>query len=154
MTHKHHQEKPKKRKDVTQARYTVFCCQGKDCHKHGARDTQKALYAEVKDAGLKGEINVIKCECTDQCKHGPIVIVSAGAAGLGTHVAGTGGDGLVWYSKVQPKDARAIARSHLEKGEIMIKRLYRPLGGEGIITEQDTSDDGDATQRSKESTAA
>ena len=49
-----------KKKDITRARYTVFVCHGSDCVKNGAKETLKALRQNVRDAGLKGEVHVIK----------------------------------------------------------------------------------------------
>ena len=55
-------KEPRKKphKDITHARYTVFCCQGGDCTKHGAGNVLKALRHEVRVEGLKHDVHFIK----------------------------------------------------------------------------------------------
>lgn len=97
--------KEPKKKDVTRARYTVFCCHGSDCVKNGAKATMKALRASLRDAGLKRHVHVIKTQCADKCKEGPIVIVCS--------ACGHGPCGAVWYRAVDENDVEAIVQEHL-----------------------------------------
>ena len=97
-----------KKKDVTTARYTVFCCQGSDCVKNGAKSTMKALRSAIRNAGLKGQVAVIKTECADKCKDGPVMIACS--------ACGHGPCGAVWYREVDEDDAELIVQQHLVAG--------------------------------------
>ena len=94
-----------RKKDITRSRYTVFVCHGTDCVKNGAKETLKSLRQGVRDAGLKGEVHVIKTQCADKCKDGPVVIACS--------ACGHGPCGAVWYRGVGEKDARRIVEEHL-----------------------------------------
>jgi (2Fe-2S) ferredoxin len=108
-------EKPKK-KDASRVKYTVFCCQGSDCVKNGAKETLKALRTEIRDLGLKGEVHVIKTQCTDKCKDAPVLIACS--------ACGHGPCGAVWYRKVDEKTATVIAREHLSKDQPVAKHTF------------------------------
>lgn len=105
-----------KKKDVTTARYTVFCCQGSDCVKSGAKDTMKALRSAIRDAGLKGQVHVIKTQCADKCKDGPVVIACS--------ACGHGPCGAVWYRAVDEDDAELIVEQHLVQGKPVVSLQF------------------------------
>ena len=110
-------ENEKTRKNARKCRYTVFCCHGSDCTKNGAKETCKELRSQIRELGLKHHIHIVKTECTDMCKHGPIMVVGA--------EEGSTACGLVWYRKVHPKDAASIADEHLLNGQpVEKKRLH------------------------------
>lgn len=117
------QENEKPRKKARRCRHTIFCCHGSDCIKNGAKETLKELRAEIRELGLKHDVHIIKTECTDMCKHGPIMIV-------GTEEGSTA-CGLVWYRKMHPKDAASIANDHLLNGQPVEKKRLHPDDSSG-----------------------
>lgn len=98
--------------------YSVFCCQGGDCAKAGARELLKELRDEVRDAGLKRQTHIVKTQCSGLCRHAAVVAVFAEQP--------KGVQPLVWYGKLKPKDARRLVEEHLKKGEIVKKKLLKP----------------------------
>ncbi|MGV3539759.1 MAG: (2Fe-2S) ferredoxin domain-containing protein [Rufibacter sp.] len=50
----------------------IYACAGSKCQKRGGKEIRKALRDQLKMAGLKAEVEIIKTECTDRCDHGPI----------------------------------------------------------------------------------
>ncbi|TAE40836.1 MAG: (2Fe-2S) ferredoxin domain-containing protein [Runella slithyformis] len=50
---------------------SIFVCDGSKCGKH--KEIKKYFKDAIKEAGLKDQVEVIKMECTDRCKHAPIV---------------------------------------------------------------------------------
>lgn len=95
--------------------YSVFCCQGSDCTKGGAKEVLKELRVAVRERGLKSRTHIVKTECAGLCKKGPVIAVFAEQP--------KGVQPLVWYGKVRVKDARVIVKGHLEKGEVVEERL-------------------------------
>lgn len=109
-------KKPKiKGKVRPETNYSVFCCQGSDCSRAGAKEVLKELRREVKDSGLKRHTHIVKTECCGLCKYGPVVAVFAEQP--------QGVQPLVWYGKVKLKDARRIIEEHLQNGEIVEDKL-------------------------------
>jgi (2Fe-2S) ferredoxin len=108
--------KEPKKKDVTRACYTVFCCQGSDCVKAGAKETMKSLRSAIREAGLKNQVHIIKTQCADKCKEGPVVIACS--------ACGHGPCGAVWYRAVEGKDAETIVREHLQQGKPVKSKLF------------------------------
>ena len=53
----------------------LYTCCGSKCKKRGGKHLYKMLKHEVKTAGVKRRIQVIKTGCTDRCKMGPVVAV-------------------------------------------------------------------------------
>ncbi len=52
--------------------HVIYACAGSKCQKRGGKEIRKIMRDQIKAAGLKDEIEIIKTECTDRCKHGPI----------------------------------------------------------------------------------
>jgi len=50
----------------------IYACSGSKCQKRGGKEIRKIMRDQLKMAGLKDEVEIIKTECTDRCKHGPI----------------------------------------------------------------------------------
>ncbi|TDB62365.1 (2Fe-2S) ferredoxin domain-containing protein [Arundinibacter roseus] len=50
---------------------TIFVCDGKKCGRHS--DVRKWLKEEIKQNDLKNEVELVRIECTDRCKHAPIL---------------------------------------------------------------------------------
>lgn len=51
----------------------VYVCTGDKCKKRGGKQIAKFYKAYVKEHQLRGKVEVIKTDCTDRCKFGPIV---------------------------------------------------------------------------------
>jgi (2Fe-2S) ferredoxin len=52
---------------------TIFVCDGSKCGKH--KEVRKLFKESIKQHGLKDSVEIVKIECTDRCKHAPIVCV-------------------------------------------------------------------------------
>lgn len=52
----------------------LYVCCGSKCKKRGGKHVFRCLKADVKEKQLKKNMKVIKTGCTDNCKHGPIVV--------------------------------------------------------------------------------
>ncbi|MFC0184446.1 hypothetical protein SAMN04515674_10241 [Pseudarcicella hirudinis] len=50
---------------------SIFICDGDKCGKY--KEVRKFFKEAIKDAHLKDEVEVFKIECTDRCKHAPIM---------------------------------------------------------------------------------
>ncbi len=57
----------------TTPRQVIYVCTGDKCKKRGGKELSKSFREMVKDNHLKHEVEVIKTDCTDRCKQGPIV---------------------------------------------------------------------------------
>lgn len=51
----------------------IYVCTGSKCKKKGGKDNGKALRTLIKEAGLKGRVEVVKTECTDRCDFAPVM---------------------------------------------------------------------------------
>ncbi len=108
--------KPKiKGKARPETSYSLFCCQGSDCTKAGAKEILKQLKTEVRDCGLKKNTHIVKTECAGLCKCGPVIAVFADQE--------KGVQPLVWYGKVKLKDATRIVNEHLQNEEVVDEKL-------------------------------
>ncbi|MBA9078375.1 MULTISPECIES: (2Fe-2S) ferredoxin domain-containing protein [Rufibacter] len=56
----------------TTPKQVIYACAGSKCQKRGGKEIRKEIRDQLKMAGLKDEVEIIKTECTDRCKHGPI----------------------------------------------------------------------------------
>ena len=53
----------------------IYICHGSKCGKKGGKDLYKSLKTYLKYTGKKGEIELIKIECTDRCKFAPVLTI-------------------------------------------------------------------------------
>ena len=95
--------------------YSIFCCQGGDCAKAGAKEVLKQLKSEVRDCGLNKNAHIVKTECAGLCKCGPVIAVFTEQT--------KGVQPLVWYGELRSKDARRIVNEHLKNGEVVEDKL-------------------------------
>ena len=108
--------KPKiKGKARPETSYSIFCCQGGDCTKAGAKEILKQLKSEVRDSGLKPYTHIVKTECAGLCKCGPVIAVFTEQE--------KGVQPLVWYGKVSIRDIGRIVKEHLKDGEVVEDKL-------------------------------
>ncbi|MDZ7933556.1 MAG: (2Fe-2S) ferredoxin domain-containing protein [Emticicia sp.] len=70
---------------------SIFICVGSKCGKY--KEIRKHLKESIKDKGLKNEVEIFKIECTDRCKHAPILFVQPANE---------------WYSETSSKDIDKI----------------------------------------------
>jgi NADH:ubiquinone oxidoreductase subunit E len=53
----------------------IYVCTGSKCGKKGGKHLSKELKSLIKDNELRGEVEVIKTECTDRCKYAPVLSI-------------------------------------------------------------------------------
>lgn len=53
--------------------HVIYVCTGDKCKKNGSKELSKLFRSFVKENNLKGKVEVIKTDCTDRCKLGPVV---------------------------------------------------------------------------------
>jgi len=108
---------------MAMARTHVLLCTGTGCTSSGSYATRDAMNAELKKAGLEGEIQVIETGCMGRCDLGPVALV---------HPDGT------FYKGVIAGDVPALVKEHFLKGRPYQKLLPRDPVTENIIaTQQD-----------------
>lgn len=88
-------------------KHYVLVCGGTGCESSKADDIFTNLKAEVANAGLEHDVQVVKTGCFGFCEKGPIVKVLPEDA---------------FYVEVKPEDAEEIVKETLIKGRI-VKRL-------------------------------
>lgn len=96
----------------------VLICGGTGCKSAGSKEVQLAFSRAIEAKGLSDEVMVVETGCHGFCEHGPLVIV---------YPEGT------FYCQVKAEDVEEIVESHLFKGRIVERLLYRePLTHESI----------------------
>ncbi len=53
----------------------IYVCTGSKCKKRGGKEIGKLFRSMTKAAGLKDAVEIIKTDCTDRCKFGPIMSI-------------------------------------------------------------------------------
>ena len=94
----------------TQERAHVLVCSGTGCRASGAGAVTPALVEELRLQGLDGEVRVVETGCHGLCQMGPLVIVYPEGA---------------FYVRVQAEDVADIVETHLLKGRVVERLLYR-----------------------------
>lgn len=51
----------------------IYVCTGSKCKKKGGKDLGKLFRDMIKEMGLKGQVEVVKTDCTDRCDFAPVV---------------------------------------------------------------------------------
>ena len=87
----------------------VICCGGTGCHASNSQELMANLRAEIKAAGLEGDVRVIQSGCFGFCAQGPIVKIMPDN---------------VFYVQVTPEDAKEIVEKHVVGHEIVERLLY------------------------------
>lgn len=96
----------------------VLICAGTGCVSSGSKKVEAALREELAKKGLDKEVKIIETGCHGFCEMGPLVIV---------YPEGT------FYVRVQDADVAEIVDSHLYKGRIVERLLYKePISHEKI----------------------
>lgn len=103
----------------------VLICAGTGCVSSGSKKVEAALREQITQKGLDKEIKVIETGCHGFCEMGPLVIVYPEG---------------VFYVRVQEEDVKDIVETHLFKGRIVERLLYKePLTLEKVPNYSDIS---------------
>ena len=101
----------------------VLICAGTGCVSSGSKKVQAALNTELVKRGLDKEVKIFETGCHGFCEMGPLLIVYPEG---------------VFYCRVQESDVPELVESHLYKGRIVERLLYKePLSHEAIPSYQD-----------------
>ncbi|MDR1471682.1 MAG: NADH-quinone oxidoreductase subunit NuoF [Synergistaceae bacterium] len=92
------------------ARAHVLICGGTGCSSSGSKVIIPALREKLQAKGMEGEIKIVETGCHGLCEMGPLVIVYPEG---------------VFYIRVQPTDVDEIVETHLIKGRVVERLLYR-----------------------------
>lgn len=96
----------------------ILVCAGTGCSSSGSKQILPVLSEELKKQGIEKEIKIVETGCHGLCEMGPLVIVYP--------------EGVL-YCRVAPSDVEEIVASHLLKGRIVERLLYKePLTLESI----------------------
>ena len=101
----------------------VLVCGGTGCKSAGSGKVIENFKTELENKGLSDEVMVVETGCHGFCEHGPLVIV---------YPEGT------FYCHVGPEDVKEIVETHLYKGRIVDRLLYRePMSLEAVPNYKD-----------------
>ncbi|MDR2006173.1 MAG: NADH-quinone oxidoreductase subunit NuoF [Acidaminococcales bacterium] len=96
----------------------VLVCGGTGCMSSGSRQVQAGLEDEIARRGLDNEVKVVQTGCHGFCEMGPLMIIYPEG---------------VFYVSVKAEDVPEIVETHLYKGRIIERLLYRePLSQKSI----------------------
>jgi (2Fe-2S) ferredoxin len=70
---------------------SIFICDGSKCGRH--KEVRKHLKEAIKEHHLKDRVEIFKMECSDRCKHAPVLCVQPANE---------------WYSEVTLRDTDKI----------------------------------------------
>ena len=103
----------------------ILVCAGTGCSSSGSKQILPILSEELKNKNLDKEIKVVETGCHGLCEMGPLVIVYPEG---------------VFYCRVEPSDVKEIVESHLLKGRVVERLLYRePVTLEAVPNYEDIS---------------
>jgi len=103
----------------------VLICAGTGCVSSGAKKVEAAFREQLAQKGLDKEIKVVETGCHGFCEMGPLVIVYPEG---------------VFYVRVQEEDVKDIVETHLFKGRIVDRLLYKePMTLEKVPNYSDIS---------------
>ena len=80
---------------------TIYVCVGSKCGKRGGKEMCKELKHQLREAGLRDTVEIVKTECTDRCKFAPVLSVQPAN---------------VWLKEYGEGDARRILQIALGGG--------------------------------------
>ena len=103
----------------------ILVCAGTGCSSSGSKQILPILAEELKNKNLDKEIKVVETGCHGLCEMGPLVIVYPEG---------------VFYCRVEAADVKEIVESHLLKGRVVERLLYRePVTLEAVPNYEDIS---------------
>ncbi|QDR80094.1 NADH-quinone oxidoreductase subunit NuoF [Sporomusa termitida] len=101
----------------------VLLCAGTGCVSSGSKKVEAAFQQELAKKGLDKEVKIIETGCHGFCEMGPLVII---------YPEGT------FYVRVQEEDVAELVETHLFKGRIVERLLYKePISHEKIPSYND-----------------
>lgn len=101
----------------------VLICAGTGCVSSGSKKVEAAFQEELAKKGLDKEVKIIETGCHGFCEMGPLVII---------YPEGT------FYVRVQETDVPELVETHLYKGRIVERLLYKaPISHEAIPSYND-----------------
>ncbi len=74
----------------------IFICDGKKCG-HYSKEIRKEFRIVLKDNGLRKEVEVVKMQCSDNCKHAPVISIQPKN---------------VWIGEVEEKNVTGIVKDY------------------------------------------
>ncbi|MFD2245884.1 (2Fe-2S) ferredoxin domain-containing protein [Pontibacter ruber] len=86
----------------------IYVCTGSKCKKKGGKDIGKLFRTMIKEMGLKGQVEVVKTECTDRCDFAPVMSFQPDNA---------------WLHEVTEQQAQQAFREHILKTDKKEKPL-------------------------------
>ncbi|MDR1916806.1 MAG: NADH-quinone oxidoreductase subunit NuoF [Synergistaceae bacterium] len=92
------------------ARAHVLVCGGTGCSSSGSKVIIPALREKLQAKGMESEIKIVETGCHGLCEMGPLVIVYPEG---------------VFYIRVKPTDIDEIVETHLIKGRVIERLLYK-----------------------------
>ncbi|MDR3333189.1 MAG: NADH-quinone oxidoreductase subunit NuoF [Synergistaceae bacterium] len=92
------------------ARAHVLVCGGTGCSSSGSKLIIPELREKLRRFGMEDEVKVVETGCHGLCEMGPLVIVYPEG---------------VFYVRVHPKDVDDIVETHLLKGSVVERLLFR-----------------------------
>ncbi|MCX7779498.1 MAG: NADH-quinone oxidoreductase subunit NuoF [Negativicutes bacterium] len=108
---------------MDRVRSHVLICAGTGCTSSGAKKVESAFQEQLAQKGLAKEVKIVETGCHGFCEMGPLVIVYPEG---------------VFYVRVQEDDVADIVETHLLKGRIVERLLYKePLTHEKIPSYKD-----------------
>lgn len=103
---------------MDRVRAHVLICAGTGCMSSGAKKVEAAFQEQLLKKGLEKEVKIVETGCHGFCEMGPLVIVYPEG---------------VFYVRIQEDDVADIVETHLLKGRIVERLLYKePLTHEKI----------------------
>jgi len=78
----------------------IFICDGKKCGKYSG-EIRSSFRQAIKETGLKGEVQVVRMGCSDNCKCAPVI-------SLQPH--------NIWIGDVEEKNVTALFKEFFLKG--------------------------------------
>ena len=110
-------------KAVLSEKTRVLVCESTGCVSSKSPEIRRALEKAVNELGLADKVEVGFTGCHGFCQNGPIVVVEPEG---------------IFYCRVSPTDAQAIAASHLAGGEPVKRLFYRhPVSKEVVPRYED-----------------
>jgi len=76
----------------------IYVCTGSKCKKKGGKDLSKLFRGMIKEMGLKGQVEIVKTDCTDRCDYAPVVCLQPANA---------------WMPQVNEIKAREAFQQHI-----------------------------------------
>ena len=76
----------------------IFICDGSSCGKH-SKGIRKHFRELIKEGGLKGEVEVVKMDCTDNCDDAPVICIQPAN---------------VWFGEVSNKKVKTLFEEYIE----------------------------------------